>query len=133
LSDAAWEERLAGLAAEPLDGGLVLHVARAFGERRRGLARMEPMPEDRALRILKCNSVHTVGMRFALDLVWLARDGRVLRVDRDVAPRRVRTCLRAGSVVEARAGAGERFAASLSRRSVETAGGPSDRGYTAPR
>ena len=30
------------------------------------------------------------GMRFALDLVWLDRDGRVVRVDRAVPPRRVR-------------------------------------------
>jgi uncharacterized membrane protein (UPF0127 family) len=97
-----------------VDGGeLTLHVARAIGERRRGLARMEPMPPDRALRIPRCRSVHTFGMRFALDLVWLDRSGRVLRIDRDVRPGRVRTCLRARSVVEAVAGHGERFAAAL--------------------
>ena len=31
-------------------------------------------------------------MRFALDLVWLGADGAVVRVDRDVAPRRHRWC-----------------------------------------
>jgi uncharacterized membrane protein (UPF0127 family) len=52
-------------------------------------------------------------MRFALDLVWLDRDGRVVRVDRGVGPWRVRTCLRARSVVETRAGEGDGFAVAL--------------------
>ena len=89
MTDAAWEQRLGGLATEHVDGDGVVHVARAFGERRRGLAKMTPMPHGHALRILKCNSVHTFGMRFALDLVWLGRGGRVVRVDHDVAPRRI--------------------------------------------
>jgi len=111
MSAAAWEQHLAGLAVEAAASGLVIHVARRFGERRRGLAKMDPMPPDHALRILRTNSVHTFGMRFDLDLVWLGRDGRVLRIDRAVAPRRIRLCLRARSVVETRAGQGERFAA----------------------
>jgi uncharacterized protein len=111
VSEAAWEQRLGGLDVEPTDPGLVVHVARRYGERRRGLAKMAPMPPDHALRILRTNSVHTFGMRFDLDLVWLGRDGRVLRVDRGVAPRRIRLCVRARSVIEARAGHGDRFAA----------------------
>jgi uncharacterized protein len=111
MRQSRWEERLAGLSQEPVDSGLVVHVARRWGERRRGLARMAPMPDDRALRIPRTNSVHTFGMRFDLDLVWLGRDGRVLRIDRDVRPRRVRICVRARSVIEARAGQGDRFAA----------------------
>ena len=113
MSDEAWEERLAGLDAVPLDGGLTLIVARSFRERRRGLAKMTPLPAGYGLRILKCNSIHTVGMRFALDLVWLARDGRVLRVDHGVGPWRMKLCVRARSVVETAAGAGDAFAAAL--------------------
>ena len=60
---------------------------------------MAPLPAGYGLRILKCNSIHTVGMRFALDLVWLARDGRVLRVDHAVGPWRLKLCVRARSVV----------------------------------
>jgi uncharacterized membrane protein (UPF0127 family) len=43
-------------------------------------------------------------MRFALDLVWLDARGAVVRVDRDVPPRRLRACRRARSVVELAAG-----------------------------
>jgi uncharacterized protein len=113
LTDEPWGERLAGLEEVTLDGGLMLLVARSFRERRRGLAKMTPLPAGHGLRILKCNSIHTFGMRFALDLVWLARDGRVLRVDHDVAPRRMKLCVRARSVVETGAGEGDAFAAAL--------------------
>jgi uncharacterized membrane protein (UPF0127 family) len=50
-------------------------------------------------------------MRFPLDLVWLDRAGAVVRVDRDVPRRRVRTCLRARSVVECGAGRADAFLA----------------------
>jgi uncharacterized membrane protein (UPF0127 family) len=113
MSDEPWGERLAGLEEVTLDGGLTLLVARTFRQRRRGLAKMTPLPAGYALRILKCNSIHTFGMRFALDLVWLARDGRVLRVDHHVAPRRIALCVRARSVVETGAGEGDAFATAL--------------------
>jgi uncharacterized membrane protein (UPF0127 family) len=113
MSAATWHERLGDLATEAVGAGLVLHVARSFEERRRGLARMQPMPGDHALHILRTTSVHTFGMRFALDLVWLGHDGRVVRIDRDVPARRIKLCLRARSVVETCAGHGDRFAAAL--------------------
>jgi uncharacterized membrane protein (UPF0127 family) len=108
-----WAQRLEALDTEPTADGLVLHVARRYGERRRGLARMEPMPPDHALHIVRTNSVHTFGMRFALDLVWLGRGGRVVRIDTNVPARRMKTCIRARSVIEARAGHGHRFAAAI--------------------
>ena len=113
MSDEAWGERLAGLEEVTLDGGLTLVVARTFRERRRGLAKMTPLPAGYGLRILKCNSIHTMGMRFALDLVWLGRDGRVLRVDHGIRPWRMKLCVRARSVVETAAGGGDAFAAVL--------------------
>jgi uncharacterized membrane protein (UPF0127 family) len=113
LSDEDSERRLAGLSATRLDGDLTLYVARSFRERRRGLAKMTPLPAGYGLRILKCNSIHTVGMRFALDLVWLGRNGRVVRVDHGVAPWRMKLCVRARSVVETTAGEGDAFATVL--------------------
>ena len=89
-----WDRRLAGLETTSLDGGLTLHVARSY-------------------RILRTNSVHTFGMRFPLDLVWLGRRGQVLRVDSDVPARRMKTCVRARSVIETPAGQGDRFARAL--------------------
>lgn len=71
--------------------------------RARGLA----FSDRRGVLLLdRCRSVHTFGMRYPLDLFWLRGD-RIVRVDRDVPPRRVRTCLRARAVLEVPA-AGER-------------------------
>jgi uncharacterized membrane protein (UPF0127 family) len=88
-------------------------VARAVGLRARalGLTGLSHLPRDRALHIPRCRAVHTIGMRFTLDLVWLDGHGGIVRVDEDVRPRRHAACRRARSVVELRAGEGRRFAA----------------------
>jgi uncharacterized protein len=103
VADEAWQERLASLPTEDRDGTTV-HVAATRRARRRGLARMTPLPPGHALLLTPCRSIHTFGMRFALDLTWLDRDGSVVRVDDAVAPNRVKTCVRARAVLESAAG-----------------------------
>ncbi|HEX4806736.1 MAG TPA: DUF192 domain-containing protein [Conexibacter sp.] len=65
-----------------------------------GLAWLRDPPPGAALLLPRTRSVHTFGMRCALDLVWLDRDDRVMRVDRAVPPRRLRACRTACAVVE---------------------------------
>jgi uncharacterized membrane protein (UPF0127 family) len=77
----------------------------------KGLARLDVMPPEYALHIPKCRSVHTFTMRFPLDLVWLDGEGKPVRVDRDVTPRRLKSCLKARSVVECNAGEADAFLA----------------------
>jgi uncharacterized membrane protein (UPF0127 family) len=110
-----WHERLADLPAQAIAPDLTVHTARTAAQRRRGLARMHPMPPDRALRLPRTRSIHTFGMRFALDLVWIGDRGQVVRIDRDIPPRRLKLCLRARAVIEARAGHGDVFAHALDR------------------
>ena len=107
------DPRLAALERRPLAGGLTLLVAADRRTRRRGLARLDALPAAHGLLFERCRSVHTIGMRFALDLLWLDDAGNVVRVDRAVAPRRLRSCRHARSVVEVSAGQGERFATAL--------------------
>ncbi len=76
---------------------------------------MDDMPPDVGLELAPCRSIHTFGMRFALDLIWLDRAGHVVRVDAAVPPRRLRTCLRARSVIEVRGGSAERFTVALTQ------------------
>jgi uncharacterized membrane protein (UPF0127 family) len=91
-------------------------VFAATGPRARtlGLAWLRAIGPGRALLIARCRSVHTFGMRFALDLVWLDAGDEVVRVDCGVGPRRVAGCRAARSVLETRAGEGEGFARALS-------------------
>ena len=80
-----------------------MRTARTFRERLLGLALRRRT--DYALLIPRCRSVHTAGMRFALDLVWLDRDGAIVQLDRRVRPWRVRSCAAAAAVLEVPASA----------------------------
>jgi uncharacterized membrane protein (UPF0127 family) len=95
--------RLERLPAIDLPGGLRLHVARSLRARLLGLALLREVPADRALLIPRCRSVHTVGMRFALDVVFVDAGGRPLRVVRGLRPGRVASCSGAAAAVERRA------------------------------
>jgi uncharacterized membrane protein (UPF0127 family) len=65
--------------------------------------RLRGLPESRRGHLRVLEAVHTFGMRFPLDLLWLDGRGEVLRVDRSVPPRRVVGCRAARSVIELRA------------------------------
>ena len=92
--------RLEGLPCSRLADDAVVHEARTFASRLLGLALLRELPFGHALLIPDCRSVHTFGMRYALDLYWLDAAGDLVRVDRAVPPRRLRTCARADSVLE---------------------------------
>lgn len=96
----------------PAIPGWEIAIARGPLGRLRGLLGRRGLPDRRGLW-LRTRSVHTVGMRFALDLVWIDRDGRVVRVDRGVGPGRIRGCRTAHGVIELRAGDGPVLAAEL--------------------
>ena len=100
--------RLARLPRVHLDGPLrPLDVRRAGRPCARllGLAGLPALPAGCGLLLPRTRSVHTVGMRFALDLVWLDTAGRVVRVDARVPPMRLAACRAARSVVELPGGA----------------------------
>jgi uncharacterized membrane protein (UPF0127 family) len=103
--------RFDGLPRRSLRDGRTLIEARTHRARRRGLARMDALDGDEALLIPQTPSIHTFGMRFALDLIWLDRRGAVVRVDRNVGPWRMRLCARAKAVIETNAGQADAFLA----------------------
>ncbi|TAN39046.1 MAG: DUF192 domain-containing protein [Verrucomicrobia bacterium] len=87
---------------------LVAHAVRAddFWRRAIGLLGHARLPSDAGLWLVPCSAVHTCGMRFALDLLFLDHDGRVVRLSRNVPPWRffVGGGARAVSVIELAAG-----------------------------
>jgi uncharacterized protein len=103
--------RLDALPVRELAGGLRVARAERRPERMKGLGKLDAMPASYALHIPRCRSVHTFTMRFPLDLIWLGKDGRPVRIDRGVPPNRMKLCLRARSVVEANAGSADAFLA----------------------
>ena len=78
--------------------------------RMRGLLARPPLERGQALYISPCNMVHTVGMGYPIDVVFLRRDGLVLKVAGGVQPRRLRGHWRAAAVLELVAGEAARCA-----------------------
>ena len=101
--------RLQRLPSLRLSEDAVVHEARTIASRLLGLAFLDDLPEAHALLIPDCRSVHTFGMRFAIDVAFLDERGRAIRVERALPPRRVLFCRRAFAVLEARTGQIERF------------------------
>lgn len=64
---------------------------------------------DGALVLRPCRQVHTFRMRFPIDVVWCAEDGRVVRIATLEPGRISRPVLGARFVIEAAAGATERW------------------------
>jgi uncharacterized protein len=96
-------KRLAGLDWVELEDCARAYVATGAWTRLVGLAWLDELPEGCGLLIPWCGSVHTFGMRFALDIDFLGADGRVLRRCRAVPPRRVVRCRGAVAVLERKA------------------------------
>jgi uncharacterized membrane protein (UPF0127 family) len=103
--------RLDALPGRDLPGGLRIAEAHNRASRVKGLAKLDAMPASTALHIPRCRSVHTFTMRFPLDLIWLDKAGHVVRIDTNVPPRRLKSCLRARSVIEANGGTADAFVA----------------------
>lgn len=109
-SPAGTPPRLVGLPHVVLGSGEVVHVAGTFRSRLRGLLGTDELPPHHALLLTRTRSVHTLGMRMPLDLVWVAPDGGVARLDEGIEPGQHRRCPHAGAVLEVAAGSGPRFA-----------------------
>jgi uncharacterized membrane protein (UPF0127 family) len=88
-------------------GVLARQVLTAFdsASRRRGLLKRDSMPPESALIIAPSNAVHTWFMRFPIDIVFVRRDGVVVKIRESVAPWRLAAALRGYAVVELAAGA----------------------------
>ena len=78
--------RLSPLPSLELPGGIRLTVASTRRSRLLGLAGLRALGRHHALLLPRCKSVHTFGMRFPLDLVWIDGADHVVRQDSGVKP-----------------------------------------------
>jgi uncharacterized membrane protein (UPF0127 family) len=93
---------------ETADGRVVApHVAEAASmwQRFMGLMFRKELPEGHGLALTPCNSIHMFFMRIPLDVVFLSREGTVVRVYHGIRPWRVSRIVRgAHTAVELPAG-----------------------------
>ncbi len=82
-----------------LSGNVI--IAEKVLERMRGLLGREGLQPGESLWIKPCNSVHTIGMRFPIDVIFLDMKSRVVAVKKNLLPNRItRIYFKAASVLE---------------------------------
>lgn len=79
-------------------------IANTSAERRRGLLKHTSLPKGEGLWIVPCEAVHSFWMKFAIDVVYLSKKKKVLKVRHNLVPWRMSACLLAHSVLELPAG-----------------------------
>jgi uncharacterized membrane protein (UPF0127 family) len=81
-----------------------VEIAATRTTRRRGLLGRGHLEAASALLLAPCTAVHTVGMRFAIDVVFVDRQGYAVKVVRDLRPWRIALAAGARAVIEMPAG-----------------------------
>ena len=84
-----------------------VEVADTSRKRRRGLLKRESLAAGQGLWISPCEAIHTIGMRFAIDVLFLDRSRKVMKMRKEMRPGKLAVCLRAHSVLELPAGVSE--------------------------
>lgn len=79
---------------------LTIRHAESFGARLLGLLVRTRLADDEALYLAPCSSVHTVGMHYRIDVAFVDRRGRVLKLVEDLKPLRAAWCRGAHGAVE---------------------------------
>lgn len=78
----------------------------SFLHRAVGLLARTTLRPDEGVWITSCRAIHTIGMRVAIDVIFVDDAGRVIRAVHDVKPNRVAlSCVAARGVVELGGGA----------------------------
>ena len=83
---------------------LAVDLATSRTERRRGLLGRDTLGANEGLLLTPCIAVHTAFMRFPIDVIFIDRDARAVRVVRELRPWRMTASLRAHAVIELAAG-----------------------------
>ena len=89
------------------DGSLVCErcvVAHRMLPRMIGLLGRKSLPAGEGILIRPAPSIHTFFMRFPIDVVFLSRQGEVMKIAERVAPWRARSCRHSYAVLELAAG-----------------------------
>src|SRR5712691_5748267 len=81
-----------------------VNLALTRAERRKGLLGRDRLDPSAALVISPCWSIHTMFMRFPIDVVFVDRDGRAVQIVTELAPWRIAVAPRAHAAIELPAG-----------------------------
>lgn len=79
-------------------------IADTSAKRRKGLLKHKGLEPGEGLWIVPCEGVHTFAMKFPIDVVFLSKQKKILKIRPDMGKARIALSLRAHSVLELPAG-----------------------------
>ena len=79
-------------------------VANTSQTRRTGLLKHQSLAQGEGLWIAPCEAVHTFGMKFPIDVLYLNKKKKIVKIRENMGRARVSFCLTAHSVLELPAG-----------------------------
>ena len=79
---------------------LDIELCHTFAGRTRGLLGRGPLSPREAIWLTPCRSVHTIGMREPLALVFISKNLAIVRIVQHAPPYRAYWCPKASSVIE---------------------------------
>ncbi|MGH9144325.1 MAG: DUF192 domain-containing protein [Vicinamibacterales bacterium] len=85
-----------------------VEIAATRSTRRRGLLGRDHLDQASAMLLAPCTSVHTVGMRFPIDVVFVDRQGYAVKIVRNLRPWRIALAAGGRAVIEMAGGSLER-------------------------
>ena len=82
-------------------------IADTSKSRKTGLLKHDRLERGQGLWINPCEGVHTIGMKFPIDVLFLDKKRRVVKIRAKMPRWRIAACLRAHSVLELPSGTAE--------------------------
>lgn len=79
-------------------------TARSFWARLKGLLLTETLQGGQGLLIKPCNSIHTIGMSYSIDALFVNSQDIVIKVAANIKPYRAVACTHSAYVIELPAG-----------------------------
>lgn len=90
--------------AEREENWLEIYVADTFFTRMKGLLGTASLPDRQGILLCNCNSVHMVGMRYPLDIVYMDRNDTISKLAENIKPWRFSCCWQAKNTLEVACG-----------------------------
>lgn len=100
---------------------LYAYDACTFFRRLRGLHGVPPLGPTDALIIRPCKAIHTFGLDKPIDVIFLNREGIILKLS-TVNPRQTMVCLRGAVAVEMAAGTAQRINLDVGQKFIPSQG-----------
>ncbi|MHC1717118.1 MAG: DUF192 domain-containing protein [Acidaminococcaceae bacterium] len=79
-------------------------IADNFITRLKGLLGTDHLKEGSALIIRPCNGIHTLGMKYSIDVIFIDKSDKVIKIVSDMPSRKISTCNNASYVIETPSG-----------------------------